>query len=98
MVAFTEVAPFYQGHRTATIFEVDPAARSVPLLTSVADNLKHDRTAGVVQLEVRMRAIIRFKVGLARTRHYTMTIDCSPVVVHFAQPTRFVRTYCDVDI
>ncbi|XP_073111291.1 NDR1/HIN1-like protein 1 [Elaeis guineensis] len=97
-VAFTEVAPFYQGHRNVTTIEVDPMARSVPLLTSVADNIKHDRTAGVVEMEVRVRARIRFKVGLAKTRHYVMTVDCSPVVVHFARSTRFVRTYCDVDI
>ncbi|KAG1355019.1 putative NDR1/HIN1-like protein 2 [Cocos nucifera] len=97
-VAFTEVAPFYQGHRNVTTIEVDPIARSVPLLTSVADNIKHDRTAGVVEMEVRVRASIRFKVGLAKTKHYTMTVDCSPVVVHLAQSTRFAKTYCDVDI
>ncbi|XP_008803434.2 uncharacterized protein At1g08160-like [Phoenix dactylifera] len=98
LVAFSGVAPFYQGHRNVTTIEVDPVAKSVPLLTSVADNIKHDRSAGVVELEVRVRASIRFKVGLAKTKHYTLTADCSPVVVHLSKSARFQRTYCDVDI
>lgn len=98
MVAFSQVAPFYQGHRSVTIIEVDPVAKSVPLLAMVVGNLKHDRTAGDVELEVRVKARIRFKVGLAKTKHYTMRAYCSPVVVHFSSSARFERTCCDVDI
>ncbi|XP_008807076.2 uncharacterized protein At1g08160-like [Phoenix dactylifera] len=98
MVAFSEVAPFYQGHRNVTTIEVDPVAKSVPLLAPVVDNLQHDRSAGAVELEVKVRARIRFKVGLAKTKHYKLTAYCSPAVVHFSSPARFERTYCDVHI
>ncbi|XP_073101420.1 uncharacterized protein At1g08160-like [Elaeis guineensis] len=98
MVAFSEVAPFHQSHRNVRTIDVDPVAKSVPLVASVVDNLKHDRSAGAVELEVRVRARIRFKVGLAKTKHYTLRAYCSPVVVHFSSSARFERTYCDVDI
>lgn len=70
----------------------------MPLLGSVAEGLRHDRSAGQVALEVRLRANIRFKVGVAKTKHYVMRVYCAPVVVKFSSAAGFQRTFCDVDV
>ncbi|KAJ3689807.1 hypothetical protein LUZ61_018971 [Rhynchospora tenuis] len=97
MIAFSNVDPFYQPKRNETRLDVHPLAKATPLLNSVAKDLKHDRSGGKVELEVRVRSRIRFKVGLAKTKHYTLHAYC-PVVVKFSSATNFDRVYCDVDI
>ncbi|PKA45927.1 Uncharacterized protein AXF42_Ash016954 [Apostasia shenzhenica] len=100
MLAFAEPPPFHQRRRNETRLNVTATAAGMPLLGSVAEGMKHDRTAGVVAVEVRVRARIRFKVGAAKTKHYTLRAFCSPVVVRFSPqpPPAFQRTYCDVDV
>ncbi|RWW88923.1 hypothetical protein BHE74_00002174 [Ensete ventricosum] len=99
MLALNEVAPFYQPRRDVRMLKVDLLARSMPLLSSVATSLKQDRSAGEAAVEVRMRAMVRFKVGLLKTDHYTLRAYCSPVLVRFSSPaTQFQKVYCDVYI
>lgn len=97
MIAFSNVDPFHQPKRNVTRLDVHPLSKSTPLLDSVTKDLKHDRSGGKVELEVRVRSRIRFKVGLSKTRHYTLRAYC-PVVVKFSKSTDFDRVYCDVDI
>ncbi|KAF3321194.1 Late embryogenesis abundant protein [Carex littledalei] len=97
MIAFSNVDPFHQPKRNATRLDVHPLSKSTPLLDSVTKDLKHDRSGGKVELEVRVRSRIRFKVGLTKTKHYTLRAYC-PVVVKFSKSTDFDRVYCDVDI
>ncbi|RWV87703.1 hypothetical protein GW17_00050275 [Ensete ventricosum] len=98
MVAFTEVAPFYQRRRNVTTLDVSAVATSTPLLGSVEKSLKHDRSSGQVGLEVRVRARVRLKVGVVKTKHYTLRVYCAPVLVSFSGTPKFDRVYCDVDI
>ncbi|RWW57512.1 hypothetical protein BHE74_00035691 [Ensete ventricosum] len=98
MVAFTEVAPFYQRRRNVTTLDVSAVATSTPLLGSVEKSLKHDRSSGQVGLEVRARARVRLKVGVVKTKHYTLRVYCAPVLVSFSGTPKFDRVYCDVDI
>lgn len=76
---------------------VRTSATQLKLTGDVANRLKRERSAGVAGLEVRILARVRFKVGGAKSRHYTMKVDCSPVVVHFPSG-KFQRVECDVDI
>ncbi|PKU69877.1 NDR1/HIN1-like protein 2 [Dendrobium catenatum] len=99
MLAFRELPPFHQPKRNATRLLLSAAATATPLLGSVADGLKHDRSAGQVAVEVRARAKIRFKVGVAKTKHYVMRVYCAPVVVRFSPAAgMFQRAFCDVDV
>lgn len=100
MLAFNEVAPFYQPQWETRALKVDAAARSTPLLGSVSASLKRERAAGATAVEVRVRAWVRFKVGLLKTDHYILRAYCSPVVVRFSasSPAKFEKIDCDVDI
>ncbi|KAG0454444.1 hypothetical protein HPP92_025748 [Vanilla planifolia] len=98
MLAFAEPPSFHQPKMNATRLVLLAAARGLPLLGAVAEGIKRDRSAGEVGLEVRVRAWVRFKVGVAKTRHYKLRAYCSPVVVRFPAPAVFQRTYCDVDV
>lgn len=98
VLAFTEAAPFFQPRRNATRIEAAPAAREAPLLPDVARYMKQDRSAGELPVEVRVRARIRFKVGVVKTRHYMLRVYCPQVIIKLSSPTSFDRVYCDVDI
>ncbi|CAL9108690.1 unnamed protein product [Musa textilis] len=99
MLALNEVAPFYQPRRDVRMLKVDLVARSRPLLSSVETSLKQDQSAGEAAVEVRLRAMVRFKVGLLKTDHYTLRAYCSPVLVRFSPSvTQFQKVYCDVYI
>ncbi|XP_072963418.1 uncharacterized protein At1g08160-like [Typha angustifolia] len=97
MVALSELSPFYQPKRNVTRLETKPTAVAVSLPASAAKGLKHDRSAGEVEVEVRVRGRVRFKVGLVKTRHYDLNAYCSPVIIRFSSSTSFDRVYCDVD-
>ncbi|KAJ0970163.1 hypothetical protein J5N97_023040 [Dioscorea zingiberensis] len=98
MVAFGESSPFFQPKKNETTINVDAVAQSTPLMTSVAKNLKKDRSFSEVNLVVKLHARIRFKVGAVKTKHYVMRVECSPVTVNFSSKARFDRKSCDVDI
>ncbi|XP_010267311.1 PREDICTED: uncharacterized protein At1g08160-like [Nelumbo nucifera] len=96
-LAMDVVKPFFQPHRNATRLEVKPVARSVPLLDSVSEDLRLEKTSGDVELVVRVKARIRFKVGAWKSTKCTMKATCSPVVLHLSSSKVFDRTYCDED-
>jgi Late embryogenesis abundant protein len=97
MIAFNNVDPFHQPKHNITRLNVHPLAKSAPLLDSVVKDMKHERSGGKIELEVRVRSKIRFKVGLVKTKHYTLQAYC-PVVVKFSSSNDFDRVYCDVEI
>jgi Late embryogenesis abundant protein len=97
MIAFNNVNPFHQPKQNITRLDVHPLAKSLPLLDTVAKDMKRDSSGGKILLQVRVRSRIRFKVGLAKTKHYTLRAYC-PVVVNFSSSTNFDRVYCSVNI
>ncbi|OVA19478.1 Late embryogenesis abundant protein [Macleaya cordata] len=96
-IAFDVVEPFYQPSSNVTRFEVKPTARSVPLLGSVSRDLKSEKSSGEMELDIKVKAWIRFKLGIWKSSHYNLRVLCSPVVVHLNSSKTFERTYCDVD-
>lgn len=97
-VAFNTVDPFFQPRRNVTHLGVKLVAQDVALFGAVAKDLKLEKSAGEVELDVRVKAKIRFKVGVWKSRHRTMRILCSPTMVHFSSSKTFERTYCDIDL
>lgn len=97
-LAFDVVKPFFQPHMNVTRLEVKLKSQSVALLGSVSKDLKLERTSGEVELSVGIKAKIRFKVGDWKSRHMTLRVYCSPVLVHFSRSNAFDRTYCDVEL
>lgn len=97
-VAFNTVAPFFQPRRNVTHLGVKLVAQDVALYGAVAKDLGLEKSSGEVELDVRVKAKIRFKVGVWKSRHRTMRILCSPTLVHFSSSKSFDRTYCDIDL
>lgn len=100
MIALTEASPFFQPHRNTTRLDIETVANSTQLQDQVAKDLKHDKSTGNIGLEVRVRARIRFKVGVVKSKHYKLRVYCTPVNVGFSpnSATSFDRVYCDVEI
>ncbi|KAI3523358.1 hypothetical protein L1887_01422 [Cichorium endivia] len=93
------IDPFYQPKRNATRFMLNLASHDVLLPDQIARDLKVERTSGRVEMTVKLRARIRFKVGVWKSRHYHMKVSCAPIMVHFSTSSKgFQRTICDVDI
>uniref|UniRef100_A0A5B7AY86 Late embryogenesis abundant protein LEA-2 subgroup domain-containing protein n=1 Tax=Davidia involucrata TaxID=16924 RepID=A0A5B7AY86_DAVIN len=98
VVAFNTVDPFFQPHRNVTRLGVKPVAQDVSMLGSEARDLRLEKSAGVVELDILVKAKIRFKVGVWKSRRRTLRILCSPVTVHFSSSKNFERTFCDIDL
>ncbi|KAJ4759343.1 hypothetical protein LUZ62_024375 [Rhynchospora pubera] len=100
MIALTEASPFFQPHRNITRLDIKAVTNSTQLQDQVAKDLQHDKSSGHIGLEVRVRARIRFKVGVVKSKHYKLRAYCTPVKVGFApnSATSFDRVYCDVEI
>lgn len=97
VIASSNVPPFFQPHRNTTRFEVEALARSIPLLGSAARDLDHHKFSRGLELEVQLKARIRYKVGRWKSKKYHLRIYCSPVVLYH-DSSKFDRTYCDVGI
>ncbi|WOL10102.1 protein YLS9-like [Canna indica] len=98
LLASDEAAPFYQPSRDVRVLKADPVARSTPLLGSVAASLERDRSSRGMAVEVRLRAVVRFKLGLLKTDRYALQAYCSPVFLRFSPLPRakFEKVACDV--
>jgi hypothetical protein len=99
-LAVADVPEFHQPRRNETRLDVRAVARSVPVSERTARELEHDRAAGEVAIDVRMRARVQFKVGGVRTRHYSLQAFCSPVVIGLSPSSArsFRSVPCDVAI
>lgn len=92
------INPFYQPKRNTTCFKLNLASHDVVLLDPVARDIKVERSSGKVELRVKLKARIRFKVGVWKSRHFRMKVSCAPIMVHFSSSSKvFQKSKCDVD-
>lgn len=89
--------PFYQPRHNTTRMEVKPIAHSEALKPPLAKDLRLEKASGEVQLEVRLKARIRFKVGVWKSAHYTLKIYCTDLQMHLDTTKVFKGKRCDVD-
>lgn len=97
-VAFDVVDPFFQPHRNAKRFPVQPVARSIPLSGNAAKDLRVEKSSSLIELDISIKARIRFKVGVWKSRHHTLKVTCPAIRAPISSSKNFQRTYCDVDI
>ncbi|OIT40311.1 uncharacterized protein A4A49_09087 [Nicotiana attenuata] len=97
-ISSNDVEPFFQPHRNVTRLDLSLPAKDVVLYDDIAREFKTERSAGVVEVEVKIRAKIRFKVGVWKSGHRTLKILCTPKV-SFSNYRRSSKSYpCDVDL
>ncbi|XP_043699794.1 uncharacterized protein At1g08160 [Telopea speciosissima] len=96
-IAFDVVEPFFQPHRNVTLLELKPVAHTAPLLVSAAKDLNVERMSGEMELTIKVKARIHFKVGSWKSSKRTLWATCSQVDVHFSSPKSFSKIKCDTD-
>ncbi|KAJ9178036.1 hypothetical protein P3X46_009954 [Hevea brasiliensis] len=96
-IAFNTLEPFHQPMGNVTQLKAKIEARDVALSNGLSRDLRLDKASGKVQLDVRIQARTRFKVGIWKSKHKTLRILCPSVVVHFTSAKIAQRTYCDID-
>ncbi|KVH90744.1 uncharacterized protein At1g08160 [Cynara cardunculus var. scolymus] len=93
------IDPFYQPKRNATSFKLNLSSRDVSLPQQIARDMKVERSSGQIEMTVKLKARIRFKVGVWKSRHYGMRVTCAPIMVHYSYSSKgFQKISCDVDI
>ncbi|XP_045814398.1 uncharacterized protein At1g08160-like [Trifolium pratense] len=97
-LATNTIQPYFQPHKNVTRLHVGLTAQTAALYGSVPKDIKIERSSGDIQLDVFVRARIRFKVGVWKSKHRVIKIFCSPVLVNFSKVKSFERAYCDVDM
>lgn len=97
-LAYSVVDPFFQPHRNVTRLDVKLTAQRVALLGSTYRDFRREKSAGEIELTVLLKAKIRFKVGSWKSKHRTLRIWCSPVLVRLSGFKKFERTYCDPEL
>ncbi|KAJ1379169.1 Late embryogenesis abundant protein [Sesbania bispinosa] len=97
-LATNAVQPFFQSHKNVTRLHARLTAQTVALYDSVPKDLKLEKSSGDIGLDVLIRAKIRFKVGVWKSKHRIMRIFCSPVLVNFSKAKNFERIPCEVDL
>ncbi|KAF0915742.1 hypothetical protein E2562_038590 [Oryza meyeriana var. granulata] len=92
------VPGFDQPPRNEMRIDVAAPAAKAALPRGVEATMKKDRWDGNLPVEVHVRAKVRFRYGMVKTRKYTVRASCPSVVVVFASPSSFDRVYCHVHI
>ena len=97
-IAFEVVDPFFQPHRNVTRLDLKLTAQYVPLSGSNSKDIALERSSGEIEIAVMLKARIRYKVGMWKSKDRILIIWCSPVRVRFSRPNNFERTYCDTEL
>lgn len=97
-LATNAIQPFFQPHKNVTRMHVRLTAQTVALYDSVPKDLKLEKTSGDIALDVFIRAKIRFKVGVWKSKHRVLKVFCSNLLVNFSKAKTFERDSCDVEM
>ena len=100
---YTDIPPFYQGHKDINVFSPILIGNSVPLAPFLAEHLNLEEQTGVVTLNVKLNGRIRWKVGTWISGHYHLNVNCYTILglstpVSGGQVPLQPGTRCDVDV
>ncbi|KAI5666450.1 hypothetical protein M9H77_16303 [Catharanthus roseus] len=97
-LAFNNLPPFYQPRKNVTRLGLNLVSKDVVLFPGISKNLRMEKNSGEIEVEVRVKAKVRFKVGIWKSNHRTLKLLCAPIMVHVSSSKIFDRTYCDIDL
>ncbi|KAG8387578.1 hypothetical protein BUALT_Bualt02G0035900 [Buddleja alternifolia] len=96
-LAASNFHPFYQPRENVTHLELDLASENAVVYGVVARDLRMDKKSGDVDLDVKIRAKVRFEIGfLLRLRKFK--VGCGTLTVPLSASKGFKRVLCDIDI
>lgn len=97
-LTYENESPYVEHHGNGTFFTAHPVAHDVVINdTNVANTIRNETMGGHLDLEVRVRAKVKFEVRRWKHRHYLIKAICTPVIVNFTTWKTSSKTYCYVD-
>ncbi|KAE9591795.1 putative Late embryogenesis abundant protein, LEA-14 [Lupinus albus] len=97
-LATNTIQSFFQSHKNVTRLQVRATAQTVALYGSVPKDIRVEKSSEDIELDLFLKAKIRFKVGRWKSKGRSMSVFCSPVLVNFSRDKSFYRTSCEVEI
>lgn len=80
-IAWSSIAPFFQGHKNTTSLHTALSGYFVPLDAGSSRDLKLEHSSGNVDVDLTLYARIRFKRGSFKSKHYTLRVKCRHVTL-----------------
>ncbi|XP_006400795.2 uncharacterized protein At1g08160 [Eutrema salsugineum] len=96
-LAFDTIEPFHQPRMNITQIDDTLVAQNVPVSKSNGKNLRAQTSLGKIDLEVYVKARVRFQVGIWKSSHRTVKIECSHVTVFLSNSNQSQNSSCDAD-
>ncbi|CAA7027729.1 unnamed protein product [Microthlaspi erraticum] len=97
-LAFDTMEPFHQPRMNITRIDETLVAQNVAVSKSNGKDLRAQTALGKLDLEVYVKARVRFKVGIWKSARRTAKIECSPVTVSLSRLNKSQNSSCDADI
>ncbi|XP_010535637.1 PREDICTED: uncharacterized protein At1g08160 [Tarenaya hassleriana] len=96
-LSFDTIEPFHQPRKNVTKMEDSVVAKNVAISRSDARDLRAQTKLGRIDVDVYVRARVRFNVGIWKSSHRTAKIECSPVTVSLSNAKSRI-TYCNTSL
>ncbi|KAF3779243.1 YLS9 protein [Nymphaea thermarum] len=77
-------APFYQGHDGVNVLSSWMSGNSIPVSPSFGDDISIDRSAGKLQMNVKLTGRVRWKVCTWASGHHSLEVDCDAFLAYNA--------------
>ncbi|GMI97206.1 hypothetical protein like AT5G22870 [Hibiscus trionum] len=97
-LAFGTTDPFFQPHRDTTRVESRLVATNLALSPSTYKDLRREKSSGEIEVDVRFKSRIRFKVGIWKSKHRTLKIVCPSATLHLSWSKHFENVPCEVEL
>ncbi|KAJ4910947.1 Late embryogenesis abundant (LEA) hydroxyproline-rich glycoprotein family [Raphanus sativus] len=97
-LAFDTMEPFHQPRMNVTQIDDTLVAQNVAVSRSSSYDLRAQHSLGKIELEVYVKAKVRFKVGVWKSSHRTAHIKCSHAMVSLPDSNKSQNSSCTADI
>lgn len=97
-LAFDTMEPFHQPRMNVTQIDDTLVAQNVAVSKSSGKDLRDQHSLGKIELEVYVKAKVRFRVAVWKSSHRTAHIKCSHATVYLSQSNKSLNSSCEADI
>lgn len=84
MLTRNQLAPFDQDTKNITTMDAKLVASSAYIESELVNRIKGDRSTGMVNFDVQVLALVRFKAGGWRARRRILRVFCDNLSVSFS--------------
>ncbi|KAJ8639676.1 hypothetical protein MRB53_016370 [Persea americana] len=99
---YVSLPSFYQGHKNTTmLYPIFEGQNFIALEGSAADDFNREKSEGDFQVDVKIHARVRFKVGPFKSFRFKPDVECEltlPLSNDGISATGFERTKCDIHL